>query len=329
MTQAKLIQASGLPGGSKEAFHLVYQAFETLADPEARKRYDNNQLEGPKKAKKQKMRPKKSAANPKDGAQRPAKQTSFAKPQVSEKKKLSQADVQKTSVEKLLAKLYAILKVLPRDVRNEVISKEFSQKQRVLFEEWIVNQREAETQEASAEVIEGEPKPAQSAPSMAHEPSDGSCTALTLKQPKDGPTPSWTNEPPEVDPVALKSTKLGASKLPAKRNKRKGEMRGISQTFGKTYRATVVIDMTQLFTFDCDLPTALEFLVILTSTKQKMNGGDAASASFESRLQEALEQSAQEHGRRGSQTLHMDGEDNSLMKMVPLLPLFHERNVKF
>lgn len=28
-------------GGSKEAFHLVYQALETLADPEARKKYDH------------------------------------------------------------------------------------------------------------------------------------------------------------------------------------------------------------------------------------------------------------------------------------------------
>ena len=28
-------------GGSKEAFHLVYQALETLADPEARRKYDN------------------------------------------------------------------------------------------------------------------------------------------------------------------------------------------------------------------------------------------------------------------------------------------------
>ena len=27
-------------GGSKEAFHLVYKALETLADPEARKQYD-------------------------------------------------------------------------------------------------------------------------------------------------------------------------------------------------------------------------------------------------------------------------------------------------
>ena len=29
-------------GGSKEAFHLVYQALETLADPEARKKYDHS-----------------------------------------------------------------------------------------------------------------------------------------------------------------------------------------------------------------------------------------------------------------------------------------------
>ena len=28
-------------GGSKEAFHLVYKALETLADPEARQKYDN------------------------------------------------------------------------------------------------------------------------------------------------------------------------------------------------------------------------------------------------------------------------------------------------
>ena len=261
---------------------MVYQAFETLADPEARKRYDNNQLEGPKKAKKQKMRPKKSAANPKDCAQRPAKQTSFAKPQVSEKKKLSQADVQKASVDKLLAKLYAILKVLPRDVRNEVISKEFSQKQRVLFEEWIVNQREAETQHPSVPMGEEATQQSSSTPSLTNEPPKGSCTALTLKTPNKG--------------------------VRRKRRKQKGNMKGISRASWSSYRTNVMLDKTLITTRECDLPTAVEYLVILTSMKQKMNGGgslSAASASFESRLQEALEQSAQEHGRRGSRNYEL------------------------
>jgi DnaJ-class molecular chaperone len=33
-------------GGSKEAFHLVYEALETLADPAARKKYDHGLATG-------------------------------------------------------------------------------------------------------------------------------------------------------------------------------------------------------------------------------------------------------------------------------------------
>ena len=47
-------------GGSKEEFHLVYQALETLADPDARKRYD--QSFGAKADLRKPKREKKSAA---------------------------------------------------------------------------------------------------------------------------------------------------------------------------------------------------------------------------------------------------------------------------
>ena len=115
-------------GGSKESFHLVYQAFETLADPRARKAHDQGlqqQVRAKPKAGPKARRPCKRAAG--DGVQE------------------GQA--------KILLKLYDLLKRLPRDARNNVIESSFSQRQRVLLERWIVDLRE-EQEEAQPQNLQ-------------------------------------------------------------------------------------------------------------------------------------------------------------------------------
>ncbi|CAK9029479.1 unnamed protein product [Durusdinium trenchii] len=192
-------------GGSKEAFHLVYQAFENLADPEARKRYDTQRATSA--SSKQKAKPKKSA--------QPEKRAAPPKPEhTSQASGTKQSETPRMFSHKLLTRLYELLKRLPREVRNDIIQKEFTQKQRMLFEKWIVNQ-------------------------------------------------SW------------------------KKRKQKVEV-----------RAQVGLDSLCILSRECDLPTAIEFLIILSSVKQRMQGSSQdAEAVFRSRLAEALEQSLAEHAR--------------------------------
>ena len=161
------VWSPALAGGCKEAFHSVYQAFEALADPEARRRYDETsegqtsdtssgwRKKGKTKKRHDGQKPQKPPAGPKKGIHSP---------------------------KKLLSKLYDLLKGLSRELRNEVISKDFSQKQRVLLEAWIVQQREAE---APVTPVPAEPKP-------GAEPADSSSSlALNLRHTPSSPTATF------------------------------------------------------------------------------------------------------------------------------------------
>ena len=66
--------------------------------------------------------------------------------------------------------------------------------------------------------------------------------------------------------------------------------------FPNSYSARISFDCLELDTRYCDLQTALENLLILTSVKQKMRVGQNKIADFKERLQEALVSSAKEHG---------------------------------
>ena len=134
-------------GGSKEAFHLVYHALEILADPVSRQKYDmekrtsdgkkfGNHL--PKRQAKAKSQAKaaKPAAAPKRSPRRSFGETSEAPAARSENS--------------ILGKVRDLLKELPRDVRNEVISQHFSQKQRLLLEKWMVESTSSSQLETTA-----------------------------------------------------------------------------------------------------------------------------------------------------------------------------------
>ncbi|CAK9101325.1 DnaJ protein homolog 2 [Durusdinium trenchii] len=262
-------------GGSKEAFHLVYQAFENLADPEARKRYDTQRATSA--SSKQKAKPKKSA--------QPEKRAAPPKPEhTSQASGTKQSETPRMFSHKLLTRLYELLKRLPREVRNDIIQKEFTQKQRMLFEKWIVNQREAETKRETEQ-----------AASMMLSSSSAA------KQ--EAPTCHTGLEPPaQEQTIAANSSTL--SLIPAqprswKKRKQKVEVRGVCKcTRGSGYTAQVGLDSLCILSRECDLPTAIEFLIILSSVKQRMQGSSQdAEAVFRSRLAEALEQSLAEHAR--------------------------------
>ena len=139
-------------GGSKEEFHLVYQALETLADPAARKKYDHGLATktgistGPKRNQRkradQDTHPATSSkAETKTKPQMPGKKsTTFAGKAASKPRQATATSAEPQSKQtKLLMKIRDLLKQLPRDARNDVITNQFSQKQRVILEKWMAD----------------------------------------------------------------------------------------------------------------------------------------------------------------------------------------------
>ena len=61
------------------------------------------------------------------------------------------------------------------------------------------------------------------------------------------------------------------------------------------YAAEVCFDATRISTRDYDLSTAVEFLMVLTSIKQKMQC--AGAQGFQERLREAVVSACDEHGK--------------------------------
>ena len=153
-------------GGSKEEFHLVYQALETLGDPAARQKYDHSlatNKTGPaphaSHAPHQKSKKRKREDKPAQPATS-CKAEKKTKPQKTPGKKSTsfagktpsrpmQATAKATPAEpqskhtKLLMKIRDLLKRLPREVRNDVITNQFSQKQRILLEKFMVDNANA------------------------------------------------------------------------------------------------------------------------------------------------------------------------------------------
>ncbi len=127
-------------GGSKEAFHSVYEALQTLTDPSLRKRYDAR-LAGEATPMPKKAKPKAKRSRGKAGDFGSPK---FApKPKVSTTKRSggpkSAINASESRQNKLLAKIHGLLKQLPRETRNGIIKNQFSEKQRLILEKWMVD----------------------------------------------------------------------------------------------------------------------------------------------------------------------------------------------
>ena len=199
-------------GGSKEEFHLVYQALETLGDPAARKKYDHSLAttktgrapHAPHPQSRKRKREEKHAQQatsckaksetksmvpgkrsttfagkaPSRPTQATAKATPVKKSATSPCKapssnKPPQAAATAMPAEpqskqtKLLMKIRDLLKRLPREVRNDVITNQFSQKQRVLLEKFMVDNAGTSAAQVHSEVKALAPAAGKSAP---HQP---------------------------------------------------------------------------------------------------------------------------------------------------------------
>ncbi|CAK8993844.1 DnaJ protein homolog 2 [Durusdinium trenchii] len=326
----RVLQVHPDKGGSKEAFHLVYLAFETLADPEARKRYDDQRPT--KLLPKQKAKPKKS----KTKRAQPSEQKERTKPtpkpehtsQTSGTSKQSASASKVFSHDKLLTKLCKLLKGLTREVRNDVIQKEFTQQQRVLLEKWMQNQHDAET-----ETPAGETSDSQAASTMLVSEKDASDSqAATLhrgsevvqEETCDATSSTLSLIPAQTKGKLIAQPERERFRRKTRQKKRATEMQGISSRHRFSYRSKVTIDTLHISSRDCDLPTAIEFLIILISVKQRMQGASKDSeALFRSRLEEALEQSLAEHGRSYTDlSPQFDFQQCISFFMGPKIPIF-------
>eukprot|EP00434_Breviolum_minutum_P003253 symbB.v1.2.002864.t1/scaffold130.1/size334612/15 len=224
-------------GGSKEAFHLVYQAFQILADRKLRGKYDRKVSA----SKKENERPK--------GSQSPI---------------LPKRDPDRF----LLNQIKRCLQYLSREDRYHVISSDFSQSQRLLFEKWM-------RLEASSNST-GMGKRKASKEATGHNREDYKHIDHQRRKPK----------------LAIKNSSKGQGKV---------TIRGIF-TGGKgnktTYSAGLGCNGLMVKTKACDLPTALEFLVVLTTWKHKALQYTQPGPQFvdAEEMQKALNDSAKEHG---------------------------------
>eukprot|EP00438_Fugacium_kawagutii_P027094 Skav203914 [mRNA] locus=scaffold228:253752:255173:- [translate_table: standard] len=118
-------------GGSKEEFHHVYQAFVTLFDPKSRQAYDERLTH-----------------------KRPRVRTTPATPG-SEKTGVKPVAVK--NLTRLMMRIHHLLQRVPREVRLEVISQEFSQKQRVLLQQWMTDEEQKAARPTSSTGASGRP----------------------------------------------------------------------------------------------------------------------------------------------------------------------------
>ncbi|CAE7493586.1 LDJ2 [Symbiodinium natans] len=269
-------------GGSKECFHLVYRAFEILADPTTRSKYDAQHLLGTGSTPAKETTVKRPKAKPEARKEAP-------KPAPGARKREPPGPAQpppgacgRDMAESFLAQVHAILRSLPRETRLQVIRDDFSQQQRVQLEKWIAEQPSQFAPRALRSSLPASAPwvPPSLCPPMALEDSRPPCSSAEA-------------------PLESAESKAAASST---RKRQKNTMRGVYRRPQKKsehtimYAANIVFDAVSITSKDTDLPTAVEFLVILTAIKQRMSKLSSNSA-YGSRLQGAIESSAAEQGR--------------------------------
>ena len=274
---------------------------------------------------------------------------------------------------KLLMKIRDLLKKLPRDARNDVITNQFSQKQRILLEKWMVDNMDTSSgtqvpseagRPAPTEYTTGKSAPNHTRceiPQVIAESSHGSRSlALCASNSSEavaksssrhaicnGPDDSATSSKmqtsvtqsltsmvdetsagtkvtnPAIDEMhdegsyalvfpnsklghtsemlidSAKRSKVKAPKKTKASNSRVRSTGSVPKAGSRSsfYVARIRFDSLEINTGNaCDLKTALEDLMVLTSVKQKMRN-HKGTGTFVERLQAAVVSSAAEHGR--------------------------------
>ena len=203
--------------------------------------------------------------------------------------------------------IHDLLKTMPRDMRNHAIRKDFTQSQRLILEKWMVDGAQTSLEAKMEPVVPESEKtmPVDIARPAIEQTTSGKCqqdrkdtisTALALSSP----------------PMSLASPHMSGKKS-ARMKKKIGNRKnihgyakkmgvcGFLRNDGAGYKAEIEFDGVHIdmWTKRSDLPTALEYLLILISVKQKMLDSNQHSRGmlFEERLKEALLSSVSEQGK--------------------------------
>ena len=259
------------------------QALETLADPVARKKYDTSL----KALATSTSRVNADRSTTRTGSKTTVERSAFFPKAQKEAKEKPQPSGENTSQQtKLLMKIYELLKRLPRDLRQEVISKLFSQQQRLFLEKWMVDM--VKTREAH-----GFPQVALE-PAASSTGSTGTVIEQRVALDRSCDTLVLASQPQKCK----KQTKVKTAKR-AKKSNGLGNIKKDRKS-ANTYLARICFDSLEIDSKYCDLQSALEYLVILTSIKQKMReseSGPSVAQDFKDRLSEAISSSANDHGK--------------------------------
>ena len=281
-------------GGSKEAFHLVYKALEILSDRRAREKYDAllaapgeasvQARPRPQQKRKQKQKQKRDCrvpcrpkANTRAGPHRGAASRTFP------------------------ARVHRLLRMLPRELRQEVIRNYFSQKQRLLLEEWMQQDLPKQQKPAAADA-----EPAAAAADMPSPAHSGAALSFVHAAHSVGPADSSDGSEDTASDEFLYALKdvdemdeAGeASGAPSPR--RTGCVRGIYRArAANRYRAEfTLLPRVRCKSGERDMSTALDYLVCLARAKELLQlHGDQSDLSLQGRLEEALATAASEQGR--------------------------------
>ena len=193
------------------------------------------------------------------------------------------------SSEALINRIYELLSFLTREVRREVIDKDFSHQQRLLLEQWIVSRtnHRKPLQKPSLQIPQG----SEAVDRVDRKGSDEAPVTLGLCDESEAKsTAAGLNDPQRA--ILERETK---------RRRQKSSISGLISWTGKTgttYRAYVVFACLFIESKQCDLAAALDILVLLTATKNHFGTSELQSESgFGERVQEALDSNAREYGQ--------------------------------
>ena len=272
-------------GGSKQAFHLVYKALETLADPEARKQYDQGLVSEQSGIRRKKTRRKGChPAAPMEA--RPKKPP----PSSSKSRARTEPEAAQSKQTKWLLKIRDILTQLPRDMRNDVLTKQFSQKQRLILEKWMVENPLQQTAPKAypLSMARTEGAPEHEAAGLKRDLHQGDDQSIPL-------VPGTGVESTMMVPLSVKR-QVKSKKKESKKKMRRGQGSILRSFYSDQYRADICFDALHVYTRSTDFQTAVDYLVVLTFVKQKLQDNTDTTVTFEDRLQDTLNSCAREHG---------------------------------
>ena len=199
----------------------------------------------------------------------------------------------------LIFRIHEVLLSLSRDVRAQVIGAYFSEEQRRLLERWMVEKASRSSSTPNTTPTQDSESKHREVPTVpVLNQFDGKANELQASEKH----PQFSIEDTKIDFDGPRQAILERSsgRRPGARKRKKSAISGLISWTGKTgtsYRAYVVLSCLFIESKQCDMPTALDILVLLTATKQRISQSQLREKkTFGECVQDALDAGAEEYG---------------------------------